>query len=65
MAMVIDNRYEIGDMVYLVTDPDQLLRIVTSLRVTKCDIIYTLSCGPSNCDAYDYEMSAEKSLINT
>ncbi|TWI86306.1 hypothetical protein LX66_3560 [Chitinophaga japonensis] len=61
--MVVDNKYEIGDRVYLVSDPDQQLRIITSFAVYKGgEILYTVACGEKESRHYDFEMSKDKDL---
>lgn len=60
--MVIESKYEIGDMVYLITDPDGYPRMVTSIIVNKYDILYRLNLGTSSSEHYDYEISTEKTL---
>lgn len=53
--MVIDNKYEIKQKVYLLTDEDQKERIITGLRMCAGgEIIYQLSCGASVSDHYDF-----------
>lgn len=61
---VIENKYEIKQKVYLVTDEDQKERLVTGLKVCSGgEIIYQLSCGTSVSDHYDFEISPEKRYI--
>lgn len=58
--MVVDNKYYFGDEVYLKTDPEQMLRMVTSFAChPNGQIIYTLSCGTTTSDHYDFEISPE------
>lgn len=61
--MTINNRYEIGDFVYLVTDPSQNKRIITALKVEATSIQYEVSCGSESCIANDFELSKEKNFI--
>jgi uncharacterized phosphosugar-binding protein len=58
--MVIDNKYNIGDIVYIVTDVDQLPCMVTSLEVTSKDVLYHVSRNGLNTVMYDMELSKEK-----
>lgn len=59
--MVIDNKFNIGDIVYVVTDPDQMGRIITSFEVTPGNVlIYRCYCGTVNSNHYDFELSKEK-----
>lgn len=58
--MIIDNKYDFGDEVYLKTDADQLLRIVTAIHAHPSgQIIYQLSCGTMSSEHYDFEISRE------
>lgn len=59
MGMVIDNKFNIAQTVYLKTDPDQNARIVTAIQVTICEIIYQCACGTSTSWHYDFEISDE------
>lgn len=62
--MVINNRYNFNDVVYLRTDEDQKQRIVTGMRVTPSgEIIYMLACGSVCSDHYDFEMCIEKNVL--
>ena len=61
--IVINNKYEIGDRVYLVSDPEQLLRLVTSIIVFKGgELLYGIACGVGESKHYDFELSAERDL---
>lgn len=63
---MIDNKFEIGDRVYLVSDPDQHVRVITSLRVYKAgEILYTIVCGVQESHHYDFELSTEKDVTIT
>lgn len=44
--MYIDNKHSIGSIVYLLTDDEQLKRVVTAISVRSGGYIaYELSCG--------------------
>lgn len=59
--MLIDNKYEFGDMVYLLTDSDQQMRIVSSIKVFKNgELMYLLCCGTTHSDHYEFEITKEK-----
>jgi hypothetical protein len=62
--MVIDNKFEIGQQVYLITDTEQLMRIVYRIIVYKKEYLYCLTYGTITSEHYDFEISPEKSLIN-
>lgn len=58
--MVVDNKYEFGETVYLKTDEEQKTRIVTSIKVFPYgEVIYVLSCGVAMSEHYDFEISKE------
>lgn len=62
--MTINNKYEIGDLVYLITDPDQFQGIVTAIKVEANGfLMYEVSCGAASCFANDFELSKEKNFI--
>ena len=63
--MVINNKYDFGDIVYLKTDPEQNKRVVVGINVTpNGDILYRISQGTINSDHYDFEISEEKDFAN-
>lgn len=58
--MVIDNKFEIGQTVYLKTD--EKARMVTHLSIHKNSIVYCLSCGKDESYHEDFEISTEKDI---
>lgn len=62
--MVIDNIYNIGDTVYLITDDEQCQRLVTAFLVRKNDIMYELSCGAFTSNHLDFEITNTKNYAN-
>lgn len=64
--MVIDNKFNFGDTVYLKTDPDQRARIVSKLSVLPMGVIvYELSHNTYTSLHYDFEISVEKNVLIT
>lgn len=63
--MIIENAFNIGDTVYLITCTDQLERIVTGLHVRKTSITYALSCGVNETNHYDFEITVDKNVLKT
>lgn len=56
--MVIENKYEIGQMVYLITDSDQNARMIVSIEVFKIgEILYKINRGSDSSYHYDFEIS--------
>jgi len=59
--MIIDNKFEIGQIVYLKTCKEQTERIITAICVKSFGyILYLLSCG-----AQEIEISSEKNVLIT
>lgn len=58
--MIIENKFNIGETVYLVTDEDQKPRIVTGINVTANGLRYNLVNGITDTYHYELEMSSEK-----
>jgi len=61
--MVVDNKFELKQIVYLKTDVEQKARIVTGFVVRETAIVYELSCGVEVCNNYDFEISDEKDVL--
>jgi len=58
------KEYQIGDLVYLVTDVDQKTRMVTAIIERFTHYEYELSCGAESCIlACSIETSISKTLI--
>ena len=62
--MMIENKYDFKQIVYLVTDDEQLPRMVTCIKIFPNDILYGLSCGTIETSHYEFEISLEKSFVN-
>ncbi len=60
--MKIEEKYKIGEIVYLITDKDQDERLVTGITVRPRELLYQVSCGTSETECYDFELSKEKKL---
>jgi hypothetical protein len=61
--IVIDNKFNFGDIVYLKTDTDQRERIVTAYCLTVNGVTYELKQGNSSSWHYDYEISIQKNVL--
>jgi hypothetical protein len=61
--MHINNEYELGDIVYLRTDPDQNILVVTGILVTAGGLLYKLAIGTSESVHYGLELSREKDIL--
>lgn len=61
--MILDNKFELGEIVYLKTDVDQIPRIVTA--VIACpdnSLLYGLACGTAESKHYDFEITLDKTV---
>jgi hypothetical protein len=58
--MEIKNKFNLKEEVYLVTDPDQELYLVTSIIVDIQGLMYTLRSSGKSVTVYDFEISNTK-----
>ena len=58
--MVVDNKFDIGQCVYLVTDPIQDERMVVAFTVRLGGIFYEVALGEMSTYHQDIEMSTER-----
>lgn len=61
--MTINNKYNIGDAVYLVTDPEQLRRIVIGILVREHGMMYHVSYINDAQYCYECELSDKEDII--
>lgn len=62
--MIIENEFEIRDIVYIKTDRDQLPRQVLSIKVNPDGkLLYGVGCGTSDSWHWDFELSKEKNTV--
>jgi len=57
--------FNLTDIVFLITDPEQLERIVTCIKQTPLGYSYSLSQGTMESEHYACEISKEKNIIKT
>lgn len=55
--------FEIGDKVFLITDPDQRVRIITGFVVRKHEVLILMRCGEYETEHSEYEISTDKNVI--
>ena len=55
--------FDIGDSVYLRTDPEQAERLVTGINVRESGISYAATCGTNESWHYAFEMTKERDII--
>lgn len=62
--MTIDNKFELGEIVYLMTDIDQFERLITRIVITiSKSILYELSCGNQSSLHYAEEITGQKNML--
>jgi hypothetical protein len=61
--MTINNEFEIGQTVYLKTDPNQYQRMVVQIVIRAKDILYDIVCAESLYTAHSFELSSEKDQL--
>lgn len=57
MKLTINPAFNIGERVYLITDPEQLPRMITRYLVGKKSLLYEVSVGEGLSYHHDYELS--------
>ena len=62
MLKVNNSEFQIGDLVYLKTDPEQRQRIVTGILTRPTSLIYYVSLGDNETIHYDIEISKEQNI---
>lgn len=63
MAIKVQNEFDVKQRVYLVTDPDQNVCIVTAIIVLDKEVMYRVTSFEGEDDYYAFEISADKSVI--
>lgn len=59
--MTINNKFKLGEMVYLRTDPDQFARIIVALQVTvDGGLLYKLAIGMNEQWHFEVEIARDK-----
>lgn len=62
--MKINTEYNIEQLVYLVTDPEQNQRSITAISVYPGGLVmYTLVCGTEETTHYGFEISTDKKIF--
>ena len=60
----LDIRFQIEQVVYLITDPDQRERVVSGIHIKKGHIVYELVFSDLNPTYhYDYEISTSRDQL--
>lgn len=58
--MMIENKFNIGEKVFLITEPEQWERIITGIFIDSNNIMYRLAYGSTVSLHYDYEISRDR-----
>ena len=62
--IVISNKFDFGDLVYLTSDEAQSGRLIVGIRVMPDGgIVYSLRSGILTTEHYEFEVSEEKNVI--
>ena len=61
--MTINNKFDIGDHVYIITDKGQDMGIITSILINPRDIVYFVSRDSDVGRFYDFELSKDENKI--
>ena len=61
--MTINNKFDIGDHVYVITDKEQDMGIITGILINPRDVIYVVSRDNDLGKFYDFELSKDENKI--
>ena len=61
--MTINNKFDIGDHVYVITDKEQDMGIITGILINPRDIVYFVSRDSDVNRFYDFELSKDENKI--
>lgn len=61
--MIIDNKFNLGDSVYIKTDSEQKIRMVIGISIRPSGILYELNCGDRSSYHYQMEVSENKDIL--
>lgn len=62
---MIENAFNIGDMVYLKTDRDQYERMIIGIFISPVGISYRCAAGNLETNHYEIELAKEKNVMIT
>lgn len=61
--MNINNKFELEEIVFLITDNDQQQRIITGIQVSKNGLLYRLACATTDSWHFEFEFEKDKKYI--
>lgn len=59
----VNNKFEIEQRVYVVTDINQYPRIVTAITIRQTGLLYEVACGIGTSEHYDFELSETSDIL--
>lgn len=62
---ILDTHYQIGQIVFLITDPEQSAYMVTGYQIRKDSIKYILSIKGHEDYFYDFEINDERDIVKS
>lgn len=60
--MMVESKYNLGDIVYLKTDKEQSQRMITSIAIRPMGCTYELSLSTTVSWHYDFEFTLEENF---
>lgn len=63
--MILNCKYNIGDVVYVVTDKEQSARQITGITFRQTGVIYELTSGTTISHHYEFEISEEIDVLKS
>lgn len=61
--MDIKTKYDLGQLVYLITDSEQLDRMITGIKVNPNGLVYTLAQGVNETYHFEIELSSRRNIV--
>jgi hypothetical protein len=61
--MILNNLFEIGQTVYLITDSDQKPRLIIGILIRPSGILYDLANGERSAWHHEIEITNEQNLV--
>jgi hypothetical protein len=61
--MNINNKFKLQQCVFLITDAEQLTRIITGIQISNNGLLYRLACGVNDSWHFEYEIVEEKNYL--
>ena len=61
--MRFETEYDLGEMVYLITDPDQFKRMIIEISFTPNEVSYKLALGDTESWHYEIEIDREPDIV--